>query len=149
MISILSVVFLWAQFTVLVCSSPLQESGIRHKSRNAPGPIVDLGYAKYQGSTNVSTNISSFLSIRYAAPPTGEQMRQLPLICCQLCTFNMEGSLRFQAPQAPARVNGIQKATSITPSCYQAGEGSSQTNPFIRNEKRDSTLPSEDCLFLE
>lgn len=37
----------------------------------APAPVVDLGYASYQGSVNeVSGNIE-FLGIRYAAPPTG------------------------------------------------------------------------------
>jgi hypothetical protein len=67
-------------------------------------------------------------------------------------TFNVEGSLRFQAPQAPAKVDGVQQATSPPPQCYQAGEGTSQTNPFIPNpllKKRYSTLTSEDCLFLE
>lgn len=38
---------------------------------NAAGPIVDLGYARYQGYTDYSMNISSFIGIRYAAPPTG------------------------------------------------------------------------------
>ena len=34
-------------------------------------PIVDLGYAKYQGTFNSTTNQTEFLSIRYAAPPLG------------------------------------------------------------------------------
>jgi hypothetical protein len=34
-------------------------------------PIVDLGYSQYQGSWNATSNITSFLGIRYAAPPTG------------------------------------------------------------------------------
>lgn len=35
-------------------------------------PIVDLGYAKYQGAFSSSTNITRFRGIRYAAPPIGE-----------------------------------------------------------------------------
>jgi hypothetical protein len=69
-----SIVILCAIFTELVLSSPLRESGILLKSRDDSRPIVDLGYATYQGSTDISTNISTFLSIRYAAPPTGESM---------------------------------------------------------------------------
>ena len=34
-------------------------------------PIVDLGYAQYQGSFNSSNSITSFLGIRYAEPPIG------------------------------------------------------------------------------
>jgi hypothetical protein len=80
MIGISSAVILLGLFTGLVSSFPRQESGALHKSRNAPGPIVDLGYATYQGSTDLSTNISTFSGIRYAGPPTGEQMLQSTLI---------------------------------------------------------------------
>lgn len=34
-------------------------------------PIVDLGYAKYVGSFNVTTRNTQFLGMRYAAPPIG------------------------------------------------------------------------------
>ena len=34
-------------------------------------PTVDLGYAQYQGTYDASTNISTFLGIRYAQPPVG------------------------------------------------------------------------------
>ena len=37
----------------------------------APGPIVDLGYARYTGSFNATTNTTNYLGIRYAAPPIG------------------------------------------------------------------------------
>lgn len=33
---------------------------------------VDLGYASYYGTYNETIGISSFLGIRYAAPPVGE-----------------------------------------------------------------------------
>jgi carboxylesterase type B len=34
-------------------------------------PVVDLGYAQYQGTVNTTTNITTFLGIPYAAPPVG------------------------------------------------------------------------------
>lgn len=37
----------------------------------ATANVVDLGYAKYQGSVNPTTQNTQFLGIRYAAPPTG------------------------------------------------------------------------------
>ena len=40
-------------------------------TRAAP-PVVDLGYVQLQGATNTSTNVTSWLGIRYAAPPVGE-----------------------------------------------------------------------------
>jgi hypothetical protein len=40
--------------------------------------IVDLGYAQYQGSVDTATNITSFLGIRYAAPPIGA----FSSVCC-------------------------------------------------------------------
>lgn len=40
--------------------------------RNA---TVNLGYAQYQGFTDASSNNTNFLSIRYAAPPTGSSSR--------------------------------------------------------------------------
>ncbi|KAG6372175.1 Alpha/Beta hydrolase protein [Boletus reticuloceps] len=99
---------------------------------NVTAPIVDLGYAQYQGYFDTQTNITSFLSIRYAAPPLG--------------------NLRFQAPQPPVPEPGIQPATQNPNMCYQTSFGASMTapvSPFGYN-KRQSTTPgaSEDCLFL-
>lgn len=34
-------------------------------------PVVDLGYAQYQGKVDVKTGNTHFFSLRYAAPPTG------------------------------------------------------------------------------
>jgi hypothetical protein len=33
--------------------------------------VVDLGYARYQGVVDTELNITSYLGIRYAAPPIG------------------------------------------------------------------------------
>lgn len=91
--------------------------------------IVNLGYAQYQGSVDTATNTTSFLGIRYAAPPVGD--------------------LRWAAPQPPPTVSGIQQATTQPNECNQAARGDSSTNPFesISMKKRDISQ-SEDCLFL-
>ncbi|KAF7328399.1 Carboxylic ester hydrolase [Mycena venus] len=34
-------------------------------------PVIDLGYAKYQGAVDTSTNLTTFLGIRYATAPIG------------------------------------------------------------------------------
>ncbi|KAF7972538.1 hypothetical protein HWV62_17734 [Athelia sp. TMB] len=94
-------------------------------------PLVDLGYARYRGSTDPHSNITTFLGIRFAAPPTG--------------------SLRFQAPQNPTEVNAIQDATEFPPQCYQSLMGLSPTNSLLPVHKRaiEPTHTSEDCLFLD
>ncbi|KAF8451115.1 Alpha/Beta hydrolase protein [Boletus edulis BED1] len=93
----------------------------------AADPIVDLGYAQYQGVVNTQLNVTNFLGVRYAAAPVG--------------------NLRWAAPQAPPTVSGVQQATSEPNECYQAGLGSSSTNPLTAAKKRDVSQ-SEDCLFL-
>ncbi|KAG1888688.1 Alpha/Beta hydrolase protein [Suillus subluteus] len=92
-------------------------------------PIIDLGYAQYQGSVDTATNTTSFLGIRYAAPPLG--------------------SLRWAAPQPPPTISGVQQANTQPNECYQAPLGNASTNPFenISLSKRDVSQ-SEDCLFL-
>ncbi|KAG0695320.1 Alpha/Beta hydrolase protein [Suillus ampliporus] len=111
-----------------------------------PAPIIDLGYAQYQGSVDTATNITSFLGIRYAAPPVGD--------------------LRWAVPQPPSTIYGVQQATTQPNQCYQAPLGSSLTNPFegtsmrkravshSTNSMKDTSMrtrvvsQSEDCLFL-
>lgn len=65
--------------------------------------VVDLGYAKYQGSLNSTTENTAFLGMRYAAPPTG--------------------ALRWREPQAPATTSGVQLANSLPNQCYQSTFG--------------------------
>ncbi|KAJ7645150.1 Alpha/Beta hydrolase protein [Mycena polygramma] len=93
---------------------------------SVPAPIVDLGYSQYQGSVDTSSNITSFLGIRYAAAPVGD--------------------LRFRAPQPPANITGLQDATRHPEQCFQAGSGVSAANPLRKRVKVDA---SEDCLFLK
>ncbi|KAJ7442655.1 Alpha/Beta hydrolase protein [Mycena latifolia] len=87
-------------------------------------PVVDLGYAQYQGVFDADLNITTFLGIRYAAPPTG--------------------NLRWRAPAPPAKVGGVQLADSQPPKCYQGTFGASLINPLAARD----LAQTEDCLFL-
>ncbi|KAJ7704488.1 Alpha/Beta hydrolase protein [Mycena rosella] len=68
-------------------------------SAHASTPIVDLGYAQYQGVFDAALNITSFLGIRYAAAPTG--------------------NLRWRVPSPPSTVSGVQLMDTNPPPCYQ------------------------------
>ncbi|KAI9457054.1 Alpha/Beta hydrolase protein [Boletus coccyginus] len=121
---------------------------------NATAPIVDLGYAQYQGYFDSHTNITSFLSIRYAAPPLGEYHIDLLLINPAILLMltwrtSRSGNLRFQPPQPPVSESGVQSATQNPNMCYQNGLGTNTISPYGYS-KRQSTTPaaSEDCLFL-
>ncbi|PPQ80632.1 hypothetical protein CVT25_001638 [Psilocybe cyanescens] len=102
----------------------------------AAPPIVNLGYAQYQGMVvqDEVTNAThtQFLGLRYAAPPTG--------------------SNRFRAPALPATTPGIQQANVQPPGCFQATGGNSPTTPFRVAQKNSARAvdlgSSEDCLFL-
>ncbi|EIM89549.1 alpha/beta-hydrolase [Stereum hirsutum FP-91666 SS1] len=83
------------------------------------------GYATYQSDFSFEAGVTSFLGLRYAAPPVGD--------------------LRFRAPQPPENVTSIQKATTMPPQCIQGWNGMSPTNPWA---KRATPVTSEDCLFL-
>ncbi|KAG1731964.1 Alpha/Beta hydrolase protein [Suillus paluster] len=94
-------------------------------------PIVDLGYAQYQGSVDTVTNITSFLGVRYAAPPLGD--------------------LRWAAPQPPPTFSEVQQATTQPNECHQAPLGSAPTNLFESTSLSKTVVSrqsSEDCLFL-
>lgn len=113
--------------------------------------VVDLGYATYQSNLVIDEGVTSFLGVRYAAPPTGSQ--------------------RWQAPQPPATVPGVQNATTPPHQCWQqfleGAMGQGLTNPFVTGSTtvrsrstasvvaRDSGeidqigLVDEDCLFLD
>ena len=61
---------------------------------SAVGPIIDLGYSKYEG-TALGNGVSQWLGIRFAAPPLG--------------------SLRFRAPADPIHNETLQKAVEVSP----------------------------------
>lgn len=58
--------FLRSAALLLLCAS---RGFIRYGVNDAP--IVDLGYAKYHGMVNTTLNVTTFLGVRYAAPPIG------------------------------------------------------------------------------
>ncbi|KAF8179591.1 alpha beta-hydrolase [Mycena galopus ATCC 62051] len=88
------------------------------------GPVVDLGYAQYEGVVDTELNITAFRGIRYATPPTGP--------------------LRWQAPTPPSTVAGIQQASDDPLLCIQGSEGTSPSNLLTARDVEQS----EDCLFL-
>ncbi|EIN14592.1 alpha/beta-hydrolase [Punctularia strigosozonata HHB-11173 SS5] len=116
-----------------VCVAPARgyvvQKGARQSANDLSAPLVDLGYAQYQGSLDPTTNVTSFLGVRYAAPPTGD--------------------LRWRAPQTPNATTGIQQATTQPNECFQAATGNSTTDPFrsLTPAKR-AVVADEDCLFL-
>ncbi|PWY96908.1 alpha/beta-hydrolase [Testicularia cyperi] len=84
---------------------------------------VDLGYAKYRGSSNGTTGINTWRGIRFARPPVD--------------------SLRWQAPQTPeSNRSSVIDATRYAPQCLQS--------PNAPNNLPDQSgvESSEDCLFL-
>ncbi|CAK4033375.1 Hypothetical predicted protein [Lecanosticta acicola] len=68
----------------------------------AVSPLVKLDYASYQG-TALPNNVSQWLGIRYASPPTGD--------------------LRFAAPVDPKNQTGIQQANKHGPICIGTNQG--------------------------
>ncbi|KAF8554980.1 alpha/beta-hydrolase [Imleria badia] len=74
----------------------------------AGAPIVDLGYAQYQGTVDTGLALRTSLLIHYAAAP------------------------------APPTVSGVQQATSEPNECFQAGLGDSSTNPLKKRDVTQS-----------
>ncbi|KII89685.1 hypothetical protein PLICRDRAFT_52847 [Plicaturopsis crispa FD-325 SS-3] len=114
---------------VIVFALPTLTSNAGVDSASGSGPIVDLGYAQYQGTVNATTNITTFLGVRYAAPPTGSQ--------------------RWRAPQSPEFTPGIQQANAFQAGCIEAGMGVSPTDPPLMKKRQAAPSASEDCLFLD
>lgn len=75
--------------------------------------LVDLGYAKYQSDLSLVPGVTSFLGIRYAAPPTAE--------------------FRWRKPQRPSFTSEVLNATAHPQQCFHefmmGAMGSSLKNP--------------------
>lgn len=78
----------------LVLGLPLAVEGRPLDEISPSSPIVDLGYAQYEG-TALDNGVNQFLGIRYAAPPLGD--------------------LRFRAPEDPVFTTGVQAAKEVIP----------------------------------
>ncbi|RDW68943.1 putative carboxylesterase [Aspergillus mulundensis] len=92
----------------------------------AEDPIVDLGYAAYQGYHDATFGLNVWKGIRYASAPVG--------------------NLRWQSPQ-PVRVQGsidrVIPAVDQPPLCPQSGAAGTPTSYGFNSGPGD-----EDCLFL-
>ncbi|KAI5307002.1 hypothetical protein KEM56_005675 [Ascosphaera pollenicola] len=66
-------------------------------TKDTSRPIVDLGYAKYQGVSHKARGVDEYLGIRFAAPPTGDN--------------------RWRAPQDPKKESKVQDASQLKPVC--------------------------------
>jgi hypothetical protein len=88
------VVFIFAMVLPIVLITTLLV--LTHHAHRAAANIdftVDLGYAKYTGTSAADNKIVKWLGIRYAAPPVG--------------------TLRFKAPQDPIVNNTVQVANAV------------------------------------
>lgn len=82
---------------------------------------VDVGYEVYEGYYNASFGLNTWLGIRYAAPPVGEN--------------------RWRAPQQPVdNRDEVLQADAIPPRCPQGPQA-----PIAVGYNYTG---SEDCLFL-
>ncbi|KAI0407088.1 Alpha/Beta hydrolase protein [Xylaria palmicola] len=105
----------------IACAAPGEPA---ERRLSVSGPIVNLGYATYEGYYNDTYDLNIWKSIRYAAPPTGHR--------------------RWQAPEPPPYDGGhITSAAKQPPLCPQTGAfGVPKVYGF------NSALGDEDCLFL-
>lgn len=117
---------------------------------NESTPVVNLGYAQYQGTYDPDTDISCFFGIRYAQAPTGEYFAFVDLLLVGVLMLT-PGNLRWQAPQTPTTTAGIQQATAQPNECYQAPTGNATTSPYSLASalQKRAILQDEDCLFLK
>lgn len=112
----------------LVTLSALAASVAAFPAKRWDRPVVDLGYATYQGVYNETTNIQYFRGMRYAAPPTGD--------------------LRWKAPQPPSAVQGVQDASMFGSECIQGTVGGTPIQGLLKSKSAQLPGHSEDCLFV-
>lgn len=100
--------------------------------RNQPiRPVIDLGYAKYEG-LQLTNGVDAFLGMRFAAAPLGD--------------------LRWRAPVEPPKVEGLQRANHV---CIPVGQETrvsmltSQFPPICLGINAGYPVlgQDEDCLF--
>lgn len=58
---------------LLLCFSKIISATAEPLISGTPlAPVVDLGFAQYQGFFDATSNTTQFLGLRYADPPTGK-----------------------------------------------------------------------------
>lgn len=115
-------------------------------------PIIDLGYAKYQGFYNETSNVTSYEGLRYAATTSGMRIITIRI---QNLLIAVLGYNRWRAPQPPIPVEGVQQATVHPQQCPQYV--SNGLTPILPSDpvsniavgKRDEGSDPEDCLTLK
>ncbi|KAJ3921731.1 Alpha/Beta hydrolase protein [Lentinula edodes] len=113
-------------------SGLLERCNTLARASNSNVPVIDLGYTQYQGVFDSVNNLTNYLGIRYAAPPTG--------------------NLRWRAPRSPERNDSFVQQADTQPSpCFQSSGGAASTNALELNKRAGVDVtgePTEDCLFL-
>lgn len=59
---------------VFLLASTLSVHTCESRQARNVAPVIDLGYTKYQGVFDDLNNITSYLGMRYAAPPIGNNL---------------------------------------------------------------------------
>lgn len=104
-------------------------ASVTHAQNTSTGPVVNLGYAQYQGIYNTSIGVTTFFGLHYAQSPTG--------------------NLRWQPPQEIEYNNDYDPSTVIDASIQ--GPICVQDTPYW-NITGNLTNPQpgiEDCLLLD
>ncbi|KZT55338.1 alpha/beta-hydrolase [Calocera cornea HHB12733] len=95
------------------------------------GPILDLGYAKYQGFYNASSDVNNWNGIHFAQAPVGA-LRWMPPV-------DIEKNNNYSSM-------GVMNATAFGPTCIQG-------QPFWQAANASSIVypptGAEDCLLLD
>jgi hypothetical protein len=93
-------------------------------------PVIDLGYAKYEG-LQLTNGVDAFLGMRFAAAPLGD--------------------LRWRAPVEPPKIEGLQRANHVcVPVCHERVSVLMMQFPPIClgiNAGYPASGQDEDCLF--
>ncbi|EON60907.1 hypothetical protein W97_00117 [Coniosporium apollinis CBS 100218] len=110
-----------AKFTVFALASFTAATG-------SSTPIVDLGYAQYEGIRDDKSGITAYYGLRYAAPPTGRLRWQPPV--------NIEKRNNYSNRQ-------VLDATAPGPQCLQ------QSPVWQSSIPANNPVSSEDCLLLD
>ncbi|KAF6832198.1 carboxylesterase [Colletotrichum plurivorum] len=100
----------------------LAAAGLVAPGVQAVNPLVDVGYAKFQGAASAELGVTTWKGIQFGAPPVGD--------------------LRFAAPADPVQT-GVVNATRHGPICPPQ-----QPNDWTVSGTYDRFTVAEDCLYL-